>query len=52
MTNTERDVERERRQARMARIRSGAGGFHKQTRRESRTEVKIQLKREKHGYGR
>lgn len=43
---------REDRQRRMARIRSNAGGAHKDTRRESRAEVKIELKREKHGYGR
>lgn len=46
------DVERERRQRRMARIRSNAGGTHKDKRRESRAEIKIALKREKHGYGR
>ena len=38
------DVERQRRQRRMARLRSNAGGFHRQKRRETRAEVKRRLK--------
>ena len=38
------DVERRRRQRRMARLRSNAGGFHRNKRRELRAEVKRKLK--------
>lgn len=42
-----RDVEREYRQKRMARIRSGAGGFHRNVvRRPVRSQVKVQLRKE------
>ena len=46
--DTATDVERDRWQRRMARLRSNAGGFHKDRRRTPRAEVKRRLREGRH----